>query len=33
MDVAHTSANLEITRIESLSISVNPVFGLYHEEP
>ena len=33
MDVAPTSANLDISRIESLSISVNPEFGLYHDDP
>ena len=33
MDVAPTSANLDISRIENLSIYVNPEFGLCHEDP
>jgi hypothetical protein len=33
MDVAPISDNIDVSRIESLSISVNPEFGLYHEDP
>ena len=33
MDVASSVANLDISRVESVSTSINAAFGLHHEDP
>jgi len=33
MEITSSVANLDISRVESLSTSINAAFGLHHEDP